>query len=141
MMKRPGKMLMEVLGSVGKKPATVLYPFEKLEMPPRFRGQLEYFAEKCIGCKICMRDCPSRAITINKVGDKQFECIIALDHCIYCAQCVDSCPKDALAMTPEFELAQLDRGKLKLTFHAKPKPVAEKAAEIAPVVNGPDKKA
>lgn len=130
-MKKPGRMLGEVLMSVGKKTATVLYPFEEVVMPPQFRGRLKCFAEKCIGCKICMRDCPSNAITINKVGDKQFECIIDLDRCIYCGQCVDSCPKDALAMTPEFELAQLDRGKLKVTFHAKPKPAAEKPAEKA----------
>jgi formate hydrogenlyase subunit 6/NADH:ubiquinone oxidoreductase subunit I len=128
-MKKPGKMLGEVLSSAGKKPATVLYPFEKVVMPPQFRGRLDFISEKCSGCKLCVRDCPSRAITINKVGDKQFECIIDLDLCIYCAQCVDSCPKDSLAMTPDFELAQLDRGKLKLTFHAKPKPAAEKPAE------------
>ena len=69
---------------------------------------------------MCMKDCPSGAIQINKVGEKRFEAVISLDKCIYCAQCVDTCPKDALAITPEFELAQLDRKNLKVVFPPPP---------------------
>ncbi|MHB9020155.1 MAG: 4Fe-4S dicluster domain-containing protein, partial [Minisyncoccota bacterium] len=84
----------------------------------------------CIGCKICMKDCPSNAITINKVGDKQFEAVIDLDKCVYCAQCVDSCPKKALESTKEFELAQLDKNKLKVKINVEPEP--EKDTEKKP---------
>lgn len=69
---------------------------------------------------MCMRDCPSNAITIRKMPDGKFECDIDLAKCIYCAQCVDSCPKKALEATNEFELAALDRNKLKVTIRAKP---------------------
>jgi formate hydrogenlyase subunit 6/NADH:ubiquinone oxidoreductase subunit I len=48
---------------------------------------------------------------------KKFEAEFDLSRCIYCAQCVDSCPRDALEATPEFELAQQDRTKLKVVFH------------------------
>lgn len=113
---KPGKMLRECLCAVFKKPATGQYPFVKAVRPEKFRGMLKFSPEKCIGCKICMKDCPANAIVINKVGDKQFECEIRLDQCIYCAQCVDSCPKKALEATKEFELAQLDRGKLKVNY-------------------------
>jgi len=119
-MKKPGKMTREVLRACLKKPATIRYPFVKIEMPDKFRGKLKFTPEKCIGCKACMRDCPSKAITITKVGDKRFDCEINLDKCIYCAQCVDSCLKKALEATREFELAKLDRTELKVTFHAKP---------------------
>ena len=126
-MKYPGVMLREVLRSLGRKSATVLYPAVKVEMPDRFRGKLRFEAEKCIGCKLCMRDCPSAAISIRKVGDKRFEADIDLSRCIYCAQCVDTCPKKALAATREFELAQLNRDKLKVTYRGAPPPPAETA--------------
>lgn len=120
-MKKPqlklGKMVQLVLQSLFLKPATVNYPAEKMPMPKNFRGKLKFEAEKCIGCLICVKDCPTNAITIRKIGDKQFEAEVDLGKCIYCAQCVDSCPKKALAITPEFELAGFDRGKLKVIIH------------------------
>ena len=115
-MKRPGRMIQQVLRSAMRRPVTVRYPFVKVEMPKRFRGKLAFNPASCIGCKICERDCPSAAINIRKVGDKKFECDVDLARCIYCGQCVDSCPKKSLATTEYFELAQLTRGKLKFVY-------------------------
>ena len=129
-MKKPGKMLREVLGSLFLKPATVNYPTVKVVMPENFRGKLDFHADKCICCKLCMRDCPTGAITIRKVGEKRFECEIDFSKCIYCAQCVDVCPKKALEATREFELAELARGKLKVLFDAPP--AAERQPEPPP---------
>ncbi len=119
-MARPAKMLKELLRSLSKKVATVKYPAEEKEMVKGFRGKLKFYPEKCVGCKLCMRDCPSGAIEIIKLNEKEFEAVIDLGKCIYCAQCVDSCIKKALEVTPEYELAQLDSTKLKVTFHAFP---------------------
>jgi formate hydrogenlyase subunit 6/NADH:ubiquinone oxidoreductase subunit I len=119
-------MASQVLRSLFKKPATSKYPFVKKAMPKNFRGKLRFYPERCIGCKMCMRDCPSGAITIRPVGEKKFEAVIDLDKCIYCAQCVDTCPKKALEATPEFELAQLDRKKLRVVFSAEPGNAAKK---------------
>ncbi|MFH1223886.1 MAG: 4Fe-4S binding protein [Pseudomonadota bacterium] len=113
---RPGKMLRLVIDSLTRKPATIKYPYEAVNMPDKFRGKLLFYAEKCIGCKLCMKDCPSNAITIEKFGDT-FDAIVELDKCLYCAQCVDSCPKKALDITPKFELAALDRKKLRVKIN------------------------
>ncbi len=119
-MKGPGKMTAELLRSVMKKPVTVTYPATRLDPVENFRGKISFSPEKCVGCKLCMRDCPSGAVEIIRTGDRQFIAEFRLDRCIYCAQCVDSCNRGALENTGEFELAQLDSGKLKIRFEERP---------------------
>jgi formate hydrogenlyase subunit 6/NADH:ubiquinone oxidoreductase subunit I len=115
-MSKPGKMASQLIRSLFKKPATMNYPAQKSPMPEGFRGKLKFIPEKCIGCKMCMRDCPTGAIEIVKVGEKKFEAHINLGKCIYCGQCVDSCVKKALEITPEYELARLDSMELNIVF-------------------------
>lgn len=115
----PGKMAREVLRHSVMPPATREYPFVKAEMPDNFRGKIIFDGEKCIGCRICIRDCPAKAVNILKVADRVFEAEFHLDRCIYCAQCVDSCPRGALDNSGEFELAQIDRTQHRIHFHAK----------------------
>jgi formate hydrogenlyase subunit 6/NADH:ubiquinone oxidoreductase subunit I len=124
-------MIRQVLDSLFHKAATTRYPFVKAPMPKDFRGKLKFTPEKCVGCKACMRDCPTGAITIRQVGDKKFEAEIDLARCIYCAQCVDSCPRGALETTPEFELAQQDPTKLKVVFHAEESEDGSVKSEVA----------
>ena len=91
---RTGKILPQALKNLFSKPATVSYPAVKEEIFATFRGKLGYNAEECIGCMSCKRDCPTGAIEIEKVADKEFKAILHVDKCVFCGQCVDSCPRD-----------------------------------------------
>lgn len=112
-MRKVGSMLPYLMKMLTRKSATVSYPSTKLELPDNYRGKLKFDQSKCIGCKICVRECPSAAIEIEKVGEKQYKASLYLDRCIFCGQCVDSCPKFALECTKEFELAHLDKNKMR----------------------------
>ena len=112
-MKHPGRIMPEVLKSLFKKPATTTYPKEKAVIPKNFRGKIKFDSKTCIGCKICMRDCPAKAVEISPTDqEKVFKAKFYLDRCIYCAQCVDSCPRKALSSSEQFELANYNRANL-----------------------------
>ncbi len=104
------KILPEVIKTLFKSPATIKYPAEKIEMPKDFRGKIIFDSKSCIGCKLCVKDCPAGAIKIEPTGvEKKYKCTILLDRCLFCAQCVDSCKRNALSTTTEFELTCLER--------------------------------
>ena len=127
----PGDMILSVLASLFKKPATMRYPFEKFVMPKDFRGQPKFLSEKCSGCRLCIRDCPAQAITITKVGEKRFEASLDLGRCVYCAQCAETCPRKCIEISTDFELAQIQRGSLKIIFPNNAPPAAPRAEESA----------
>jgi len=110
--------LPEMLRHLFKKPATVRYPFEKTPPPKDFRGTPVFTASKCIGCMICVNDCPAEAIDIIRISEteKKFKMILHNDRCIHCAQCVDSCPTKTYHMNTEFELAAFSRHDLKIEY-------------------------
>jgi len=120
-----GAMLPEVLRHLFKKPATVQYPFQKLQVPKRYRGTPVMDPPLCIGCQMCVRDCPSEAIEINKESEttdaegktkKSFSMTLYLDRCTHCAQCEEVCPKKAIHLDETFEHAAFDRGALKFIY-------------------------
>ncbi len=116
---RIGAMLGDISRSLFKRPVTELYPFERRPAPERLRGQLAFDPAKCTGCKICVRDCPAKAIDIVVVdkATKRFVMKFHTDRCTYCAQCVVSCNFHALSMSHErWELAALSRDPFSLTF-------------------------
>ena len=117
-MPRLGKMQKELMKSARSKAATVIYPFTKegLNIPKGLRGRWTYAEpDKCTGCKICERVCPSGAIEMIKCRPEDvqtktgFRPICHFDRCILCNQCVESCPRNVLALTAEFEMAFLSR--------------------------------
>jgi formate hydrogenlyase subunit 6/NADH:ubiquinone oxidoreductase subunit I len=106
-----GTIIPEALRQLFKKTATNLYPAEKFPVPQDFRGKLVADIKKCIGCKMCSRDCPAEAIKVIKQDtvEKKFTLNIYLDRCVNCGQCVEVCPTSTLSMLPDHELAAYDR--------------------------------
>ncbi len=107
-----GTMLRDVLESFIKKPATQIYPGEKVITSERFRGKLIYTPSACTGCCLCSKDCPSNAIelvTIDRAA-KRFVLKYRLDRCVYCGQCVANCKFKCMSMSnQDWELAALKK--------------------------------
>ena len=47
------------------KPSTEKYPAQPRQYEERYRGHIENDISKCILCGMCMRSCPSSAITVS----------------------------------------------------------------------------
>lgn len=64
----------------------------------RFAGKLSYFSkkvlfEKCIGCKLCEKVCPSNAIIVSQSNKRA---IIDSTYCYQCVNCKSVCPRMAI---------------------------------------------
>ena len=121
--------LPELVRHLFKKPATVDYPFKKLEVPKDFRGTPILKPELCITCRACVRDCPAEAIDLVALEgpEKKFRMTIHNDRCIHCAQCVETCPTDALYMDMLFEISAFSRYDLKASWEYEKATVKVKA--------------
>ena len=109
------QIVKEVFKNIFTKPMTVLFPFEKIEIPERNRGEHSLDIDKCISCGACARICPNLAIemieTIPEHREKYPKTYpqVDLGKCCFCALCEDICPKGAIKLTTNFFLATFDK--------------------------------
>lgn len=98
------------------KPAVTLeYPEKKIELNDEFRGKIE--VKGCIGCGVCVKVCPSGAITFRKNSDSRvISYKVNLKKCIFCGNCKFYCPVKAINMTKEYELATENKSDLILSY-------------------------
>ncbi|KAK9897398.1 NADH-quinone oxidoreductase [Cystobasidium minutum MCA 4210] len=111
-----------VLENFFRPPFTIMYPFEKGALSPRFRGEhaLRRYAtgeERCIACKLCEAICPAQAITIESEtradgGRRTTRYDLDMTKCIYCGFCQEACPVDAIVESQNLEYTTETREEL-----------------------------
>ena len=89
----------EMLGNLFKPPATSQYPFKPRKVYEADRGKVINDINNCIFCGMCMRNCPSDAITVDR-NARTWK--INRFACVQCKECVTNCPKKSLSMDTEY---------------------------------------
>lgn len=111
-------LMTEVLANLFSKPFTTKFPKERAKTPKKLRGKHLYRQEKCIGCLLCEKSCPTDAIKMHVRTDVREKNTIEIDlgRCIFCGLCVERCPTAALKFSNEFLLATKNRKDLILRY-------------------------
>lgn len=116
-----------------KKPATAEYPGKERVYPERYRGHVENDISRCILCGMCMRGCPSGAISVSR---PDYTWQIHPFSCVQCNNCVEVCPVKCLSMKPGYTEPGTEKASIVHRYSeeqiakeiAKQKALAEKAA-------------
>lgn len=124
-----------------KKPVTVRFPKEELDVfpgvkgvSPNYRGLHTNDLDTCIGCGTCSDICPTDAIRMVELaepeeGKKTGRPVIDYGRCCFCAFCVDVCTTGSLSMsrdhihierTPKVEDPEVEVEKIKEAFIMQP---------------------
>ncbi|MDR1247101.1 MAG: 4Fe-4S binding protein [Clostridiales Family XIII bacterium] len=118
-----GKM---VMGSLFKKPATLMYPVIPRKWQERTRGHIDIVIDDCILCGICAKKCPTQAITVAKDAKSW---TIHRMQCVQCSSCVEACPKKCLVNKNEYTTPSTEK-----TVDVFEKPAADESAAPAAAI-------
>ncbi|HJJ46637.1 MAG TPA: 4Fe-4S binding protein [Methanocorpusculum sp.] len=96
------KMLKTIAKQFFHNPVTTTFPAEPAKKFPATRGHIVFDPSKCTMCSICMKRCPSKAITVDRTSK-----IWTIDRfkCIICGSCIDLCKFHVLSMEQDYSAA------------------------------------
>ena len=89
-------LLPNILSVFFTKPETIKYPGEDPQITTGFRGSVQIHADNCVGCSLCVLDCPAAALELQKESKTNYKLIHFRDKCTYCGQCEKSCKFNAI---------------------------------------------
>ena len=112
-------MIVTLKNLVLREKITVQYPYERVQVSARYRGlfYLPFDDEggrlKCVGCTLCAQACPTKVISMTKLGTGKHAGVSAftmdLGRCMFCNLCIEACPFDAIKMGEEYVLTSTRR--------------------------------
>ena len=119
------------------KKATVKYPFEQIEMFPRFHGRFKLDVDKCIACGLCVNACPNKVIELERVKVENKQTLtrycMRIEYCLFCGLCVEACPTDAIKFSSVIDMNQYRREWVRLKLADRPVLEFKKTQEETPI--------
>jgi formate hydrogenlyase subunit 6 len=114
---------------------TLLFP-ARPEITQRFRGQVQFDPDLCIGCAICRFRCTSQAIQF-KAGKEDFTWSYNPGQCTFCGRCIEGCKERAIVQEQACPPVYFTKDELKKSYTVArrkpaPKPAATPAAAPSP---------
>ena len=121
-------LLVTIKNFTCRRPITVQYPEERLELPERFRGHVEFLFDPetgeplCTACLACERICPPKCIRIESSrkpegrGRQADVYILEQGHCMQCSLCMEVCPADALKWNKAYERSTTERDEFEYEY-------------------------
>jgi formate hydrogenlyase subunit 6/NADH:ubiquinone oxidoreductase subunit I len=102
-------LLPNILLAFIRSPETDDYPNRKPAYALRFRGKVNVHAENCVGCGLCVLDCPANALRLNKQSKEIFQLLHFRANCTYCGQCEQSCRFNAIYLENQLVDSSADK--------------------------------
>ncbi|HMK34843.1 MAG TPA: NADH-quinone oxidoreductase subunit NuoI [Desulfomonilaceae bacterium] len=116
------RVIWDIFLHMFRKRETLLYPEEKPNISPRWRGRIILSrdpdgAERCVACYLCAAACPVDCISLQATEDETGRRYpeffrINFSRCIFCGFCEEACPTYAIQLTPDFEMSEYHRQNL-----------------------------
>ena len=95
-MRKRYRLFNAIFDAITSPAETVAYPFGELDLPEGYRGAIVINPEACTGCGLCVRDCPTGALELEKRSRDEYRLIHYPARCAYCGQCESSCVRGAI---------------------------------------------
>ena len=119
-----------------RRPYTLQYPEEVIELPPTERGLHNFEVDKCIACDQCAKICPVDCITIEGEGKGKTARILRFEidytKCLFCALCCEPCPTECIHMGPTFDLVGYTRDEVIIDYADRDNPRTFSQGEAMP---------